>query len=273
MRDTIVISLSDLHSGSTTALFPGYQMTFKDGEKDARVISPNPDQRTMYDHWITCADEIRNLSVGKKKIIVHNGDAIEGHHHGSIQNLSSNPKHQNEIHIELMEQFFKRCDFSVQNGDELHYTAGTESHTGWEEYGFSEHFSHLGATFQDELILNINGREFWWTHKGPRPGKGPNEGNGVRNWLRDIYFDCLKEKRRPPDMVITSHYHKSHYNSFSDSYSHTIHGIILPSWQYKTRFSYGVAPFERNDIGLSRLLVKSDGDIVVYKPLLLKEPK
>lgn len=269
-RDVVVVSLSDTHSGSTTALYPGYAMTFKDGEKDSRVIYPNPDQERMYQHWITCADEVGKLAVGKRKVIVFNGDAIEGHHHGSIQNISPNPKHQNEIHIELMEEFLGRCDFSVQNGDELHYVSGTESHTGWEEYGFADHFQHLNTTYHDELFLNVNGLKFWYTHHGPNPGKGANEGNAVRNWLRDIYYDCLKTDWVPPDVVITGHYHKSHYNSYNESYNHTIHGIVLPSWQLKTRYAYAKVPFQRNNIGLSRLIVTADGDLRILKPLLME---
>lgn len=270
-RDTVIVSISDTHSGSSTALYPGYPMTFKHGEKDAFTLSPTEDQKKLYNHWVFCADEVMKLSIGKRKIIVFNGDAIEGVHHGSIQIMSPNIKHQNEIHIELMEEFLKRCDFSVSNGDELYYISGTESHTGWEEYGFKEHFEHLGARYMDDLRLMVNGVEFWYTHHGPNPGKGANEGNALRNWLRDIYFDCMKSNTKPPDMVITGHFHKSHYNTYNDSYQHTIHGIVLPSWQRKTRYAFRVAPFQRNDIGLSRIIVTADGDIRILKPLLMAE--
>jgi hypothetical protein len=270
-KDAVIVSISDTHSGSSTALYPGYPMTFKHGEKDAFILSPTKEQKQLYNHWVFCADEVKKLSSGKRKIIVFNGDAIEGVHHGSIQIMSPNINHQNEIHIELMEQFLKRCGFSVKNGDELYYIAGTESHTGWEEHGFKEHFQHLGAQYADDLRLVVNGVVFWYTHHGPNPGKGTNEGNALRNWLRDIYFDCLKSSKSPPDMVITGHFHKSIYGTFNDSYHHTIHGIILPSWQRKTRYAFRVAPFQRNDIGLSRLVVTADGEIRVMKPMLLKD--
>lgn len=269
-RDTVIVSLSDMHSGSTTALFPNYPMRFPISEKDEINHSPTHHQTRMYEHWLKCADEVKRAGIGKRLIIVHNGDAIDGNHHGTIQIISPNPKHQTLIHTELMEAFLSRCGFSVQNGDELHYTNGTESHTSWTEYGIKEYFDFMNAQYHEEMQLEVNGRKIWWTHHGPNPGKGANEGNAHRNWLRDIYWDCLKGKLSPPDLIITGHFHKSHYDSYNQSFDHTIHGMILPSWQMKTRYAYRVAPFQRNDIGLTIAEVTAQGDIRFMKPLLME---
>jgi hypothetical protein len=167
-----------------------------------------------------------------------------------------------------METFLKRIGFSVKNGDELHYTSGTESHTGWEEFGISQHFHALGAKYHDELKMKINGREIWYTHHGANAGKGANEGNAHRNWLKDIYFDSIKTKTSPPDLVITSHYHKCLYGNYCDSFTHTLHGMILPSWQQKTRFGIRSAPFQRNDIGLVVTSISAEGDMRFSKILM-----
>jgi hypothetical protein len=244
-------------------------MSFKHGKDDALTFSPNPPQQKLYKHWIHCADEVKRQGKGMRLVIVHNGDAIDGYHHGSIQNVSPLPTHQSEIHIELMDDFLARAGHSVKNGDEIHYTSGTESHTEWTEYGISQHFQDAG--YHDELQMKINGREVWYTHHGANAGKGANEGNGLRNWQKDIYFDCLKQKITPPDLITTSHYHKATYQAYCDGYSHTIHAQILPSWQYKTRYAFRVAPFQRNDIGLTLTVITADGDIRIKKPLLIAE--
>lgn len=263
-KDVLVVNISDMHSGGTTALFPGYQMTLTlDGEE---VLHPSPTekQKSMFAHWLLCARWVKQIGKGKRLLVVHNGDAIEGNHHGTIQIITPDQKQQSQIHIELMDTFLKESGFSVKNGDELHYTSGTESHTGWEEYGISAHYHALGAKFHIELKKEVNGRELWWTHHGAGAGKGANEGNGYRNWLRDIYFDCLREEVRPPSVVVTAHFHKSLYQTYVASYRHTIHGMILPSWQMKTRYAYRVAPFQRNDIGLSVYEVTAGGDIRIH---------
>lgn len=266
-KDTLLVSLSDMHSGGSTALFPDYQMTFSHANKEAIPVSPNPAQKELYKHWIHCANEVKRMAKGKRLIVVHNGDAIDGYHHATVQLMVINEKHQSEIHIALMDDLLKHIGFSRKNGDELHYTSGTESHTGWDEYGISQHFQD--AQYHDEMKIKVNGREVWYTHHGAAAGKGANEGNSHRNWLRDIYYDSVKCATPPPDMVITSHYHKASYQAFIDGYRHTLHGQILPSWQLKTRYAFRVAPFQRNDIGLTVTEITADGHIRIMPPLLL----
>lgn len=264
--DIRFVVISDTHCGGTTALFPDYKMSFKNGERDATNHSPNPIQKKLYKHLMECAD---NLKASEKRlVIVANGDMVEGHHHGTIQVVSTNPQHHVEIFIEVFENFLSRCGFSVKRGDELHFVSGTESHTGWVERDIAASFSHLGATFQDELDGVWNGRRVWFTHHGANPGSGANEGDAYRNWLKRIWFDCEKEKREKPDVVVSSHYHKSLYQTYVRDW-HTIHGLVSPSFQKKTRFGLRVAPFVKNDIGISPFQVTKEGLIHFEKPLLM----
>lgn len=243
-------------------------MTFKLDEKNSKPYLPSSYQIGMYEHFMKCALFTRERAVGKRIKVVMNGDAIDGNHHGTQQIITSNPKHHSEIHIELMENFLDACGFSIKNGDELYYISGTESHTGWEEYGIAEKMQVWGAQYSDDLRLDINGKRFWWTHQGPKPGKGVNEGNPLRNFAKDVYWDCIKEKKLPPHMISTSHFHKSSYESFNDSYAHTVQIEVLPSWQMKTRFGLAASPYQRNDIGMAFNAVTADGDIRVLPPML-----
>ena len=269
-RDSVQVHISDTHCGGLTALFPDYPMTFKYDEKNILSYTPTEDQKEMYRHLIKCADEVKRIGIGKRIQVTVNGDVIEGAHHNTIQIISPKPNHHTEIFIEVFDAFLDRIGYSVNNGDELHFISGTESHTGWEEYGISRHYEVFGAQYHDELKKEINGREIWWTHQGARPGKGVNEGNAHRNWMRDIYYDCIKQNKKPPHLIVNSHYHKAHHGIYNDSYNHTIHGIILPSWQKKTRFGQRAAPFERNDIGLNITEVTAEGDLRIHKPLLME---
>lgn len=243
-------------------------MFFEYDKKNVLPYHPSEYQKSMYSHFIACAVHMREIGKGKKKIIVMNGDAIDGNHHGSIQIISPSPKHHSQIHNELMEAFLKESGFSVKNGDELHYVSGTESHTGWEEYGIGKHFEPYGAQYHDELRLISNGARLWWTHQGPRPGKGANEGNALRNFARDVYWDSIKAKELPPHLITTSHFHKSSYDSYNDSYAHTIQIQVLPSWQMKTRFGIKASAFQRNDIGMQFTEVTTNGNVIAMKPLL-----
>ena len=272
-RRILTVNFGDTHSGSSTALFPNYKMYFKYDDNNIFAYEPTLRQSLMYDHFLFCADYIRANSAGAQIVFVMNGDAIDGNHHGTVQVVSANPKHHSEIFIELMDTFLDRSGFSVKNGDELYFVSGTESHTGWEEYGISNHYQHMGATYHDELRLTLNERRAWWTHQGARPGKGVKEGNPIRNFAADLYWDCIKENVLPPHLLFSSHFHKSAYDSFNDSYKHTIHYQTLASWQYKTRFGLRAAPYQRNDIGLTVTEISENGDVRINAPLLMKESK
>ena len=137
------------------------------------------------------------------------------------------------------------------------------------DFEISRYYDHLDAQYHDECKMAVNGRWVWYTHHGGGAGDGQNEGDAYRNWLKRIYFNNLKEKKRQPDLVLSAHVHKPIYTSYVQDY-HTIHGVILPSWQMKTRFAYKVAPFQKNAIGLTMTEITPGGDIRVMKPLLME---
>jgi hypothetical protein len=262
-KDTLIVTISDMHSGSSVALFPNHFIQFKDNNH-----TPTSKQLAMYEHWVRCAEAVGKARKDKRLVIVHNGDAIEGDHHDSPQNISRDPRDHVAVHIELMNGFKKMVDY--RRGDKLYYMSGTETHTGDFE---DDCAAQLGAEqtpeglyVYDILELSINGRLLWWVHHGPTAGKGANKGNSLRNFLRNIFFDCVTENTNPPDVVITGHTHRPFYVPYSQEYGNTwwvMHGIINPSWQMKTRYAYKIAPVEKNKIGLSYFQITKDGLISI----------
>lgn len=278
-RDIGLIPISDTHSGSTKALFPSYKVLqngywkFKNSK-----YTPNGRQVDLYDHWIFSAGEASKQLEGKRKIVVLDGDAIEGIHHYSTQIVSPLIDEHVDVHIFLMEQFLKELKFNKNNGDLLYYVQGTEVHTEDKESRIAK---ELGAELvfggddndldhaPDFLSLELNGKLVWFIHQGAAPGKGVNEGESLRLWMKHQYFDRLEHRERLPDLIISGHYHRNVYNTFVRDY-HTMHGLILSPWQLKTRFANKRAAAERDGIGLSIVDIKASGEIKVHKPLLLK---
>ena len=270
-NDVLIVSLSDMHSGSERALFPNWEVVpeKRAGDSDPAPMKGSAIQHRIFKHFDYCAGEVKKISGGKRLVVVNNGDAVEGAHHGTIQIMSPHPADQVKIHIELMEYFLDKCGFSKKRGDELHYVSGTETHTGWTESGIVNHFSHLSPGYHDDFRTCINGREVWHTHHGGNAGDGQNEGDAYRNWLKRIYYNNLKGGKKQPDIVFTGHVHRPIYASYVQDY-HTIHGIIIPSWQLKTRYAYRAAPFQRNLIGMTITEITAGGDIRIKRPLLME---
>ena len=261
--DTLQVVLSDTHSGSNHALFLAREWR---GQKNNSHI-PGGGQIEIRKHFEKYAELVKQARKKKRVVLIINGDAIDGFHHGGGDVCSDNPKEQADIHIELMYEFEKRIGW--QAGDEIYYTKGTEIHTmEWENYiGEQMNAVPCGDFYAHELLqLEINGTLSWFVHHGASAGAGANEGNGLRNWLRNIYYDNLKDGLRVPDIVYTAHVHNPTYGSFvyrDGMKFKAMHGIILPSFQEKTRYAHMRAPVARNKIGGTYLEIKSDGMIGV----------
>jgi len=90
--DTIIVSLGDYHSGSNYALFVNRFWTGKN-EMNRR---PSVKQEQIRKQFELACEQIKKARKGKRLIVVHNGDAIDGDHHHSndvcttqIQSLQS----------------------------------------------------------------------------------------------------------------------------------------------------------------------------------------
>jgi predicted phosphodiesterase len=270
ISDTLIVVLSDMHSGGSTALFPNKFWQFKHSNH-----TPDEKQKAIYQHFTNCIAYARDNRKNRRLIVVHDGDAVEGIHHNSIQNITFNKDEQAEIHLDLMDTFLRGVKFDQKKGDKLYYVSGTESHTGETEDVIAKDLGAEDGKVFDFLSLNVNGRNLWFLHHGKKRGMGANEGNALRNWLRDIYWECKKSESIPPDMIVSGHTHTPSWNTYiargRDGF-HMIHGVICPSWQAKTRFAWKVAPVDRNEIGAVYIDITAGGDIRAPK-FLLQETK
>lgn len=270
ITDTLVCVLSDMHSGSTRALFPNRFVQFKHINH-----TPTPEQARMWEHFNASAEQVKQARQNKRLLVIHDGDSIEGQHHGSPQVITQDKAEQVEIHAELMDHFLQVAGF--QDGDKLYYVSGTETHTGDHEEQCAadldaEENPEGGHVF-DKLELSVNGCELWLTHHGPARGKGPNAGNGLRNWLRNTWYDCLADGLQIPDMIITGHTHAPCFQAYIQDWGESyriLYGLICPSWQNKTRFGYRVAPVQLNKIGLVYFDITAAGHILPPEFLLMR---
>jgi len=255
--------MSDMHSGSNYALFLDRQWH---GVNTSHI--PRAVQVQIRERFETFCSEVKKARKNKRVILVHNGDATDGDHHHSGDVCSLNNLEQADIHIELMNEMQKRIGW--QRGDELYYTRGTKTHVE----DFEEHIAKQmnaipngSSNVFDLLKLEVNGVMAWFVHHGPIKGKGANEGEPVTGFLKTIYFDAIRERKFPPDIVYTGHTHDPIWVPFGVRLPgfqfKQMHGVILPSWQAKTRFAYMVSPVGKNRIGGVIHEIKADGTIAV----------
>jgi len=269
MKDTLQVVISDMHSGSNFALFPNRFWTGTNGVNH----TPTSQQVKIYEHFARFGDMVGEMRKGKRIVLVHDGDAIDGDHHQSGDVCSIFENEQSEIHHELMIDLKKRLKW--QGGDELYYTKGTSTHAKENEESIARDLDAVstdGVYCSQMLELETNGKLSWFVHHGPGRGMGANEGNPMRSWLRNIYFDALKDGKRIPDILYTGHVHDPTFTTYEwrrEMEFTLMFGIIVPSWQEKTRYGYMKAPVARNKIGGVIHEVKADGTICVPKFCIL----
>ena len=261
-----------MHTGSSTALFPpnGYK------SKEGNVVLPSDKQREIYKTFVRFTAETKLARKGRRLIVVNLGDNVDGFHHGSMQESLFRAEDQSGAHMLLMNDFFKRVGF--KKGDEYHCVKGTESHVKDYEDDIAKELGAVknkhGEYISDTLLLNINGSKHLFAHHGKSKGSGHNEGNALRNFLRAIRQDRRMSGVERIDALWSGHYHahcwETHKERQPDGNFHEMHGIILPSWQAKTRYAYAVAATDVNTIGGVYCRVSVDGDI--FRPRFRIKP-
>jgi len=268
--DTIQAVMSDLHTGSIHALTLARAWQ---GEH-TQVISPRSKQIEIRKHLDEYTSQIALARKDKKLKLIIDGDAIDGVHHNTQDVFTRDIKEQADVHIEIMIDIQKKMKW--QKGDELYYVKGTEIHTTDMEHYIAEELNAVpdraGNHAHDCLDVETNGIISRFIHHGPGAGDGANEGNAMRNWVKAIYFDAVKDGDAVPDIVYTGHVHNPTYAPYS--YRHgmefkVMHGIILPSWQEKNRYAWMKAPKSKNKIGAVLHEIKADGTICVPKFIVM----
>ena len=264
VRDTILTVLSDMHTGSSTALFPagGFQPKGKEGN----LVKPNDKQKAIHPIFTRLAGEVAKARKGKRLIIVLLGDLIDGFHHGSMQESLFREQDQADANILLVRDFMKRTGY--HKGDELYCIKGTEVHVKEIEEGIAQELgaakSENGTHVSNVLQLNINGRLHMFYHHGKSRGSGPNEGNELRNHLRNWRYERDCEGLPRIDFSWSGHTHGHSYNAHflrEGEKIHAFHAVICPSFQAKTRYALEKVPTATNSVGGTWIHLGVDGSI------------
>jgi len=264
ITDTTLAVLSDMHTGGSTALFPldGYK---GESDEDNQVL-PNPKQKEMRSIYVRFSGEVAKARKDRRLIVVMLGDAIDGVHHDTLQLSLHNEKDQCEAHLKIMHDFLGRVSF--RKNDELYYVKGTEVHVKENERNIAKELkavkSENGTHIHDVLTLPINGMTHVFAHHGKKRGSGQNEGNALRNFLRDIRADREKDGLQRIDVLWSGHTHGHTWNTHIERHGgefHEMHGIVCPSWQAKTRYAYGKVAMAVNSIGGVYVNVSVDGEM------------
>lgn len=230
----LVVVVGDLHCGSTLGLVDKRGCR-RDG---GGHVDPSPGQLWLWEKWLEFVREVARLGRGRRRYVIVNGDAIDGDHHQTIQQMSGNLATQRGIAKRALKPL-------LQWADRLFWVRGTGAHVGAESQDDDQLAQDLGA------VETPTGDASWWELRAELGGVlfdvSHHVGGGGRLWTAggvavrlasEAILQAVAEGERVPDLVIRSHIHKCH-----DSATNVegCRAITCPAWQLRTEYGYRIA--------------------------------
>jgi hypothetical protein len=209
-------------------------------------------------------ERIREKWKADKLVLVSNGDALEGHHHGTYQIMGAHPGIQRIIAERVWAEILRL------EPDALHFVRGTGVHVGGSAKDEESLAKHLGAVQHEngnystwELSAEIDGVRISCLHHGR---------TGYREWTRanaslllaaDIFMKRSKEAAELGRINDYPHMaYRSHFHYYADSgMAHPVRVIQTPAFQMLTEHGHRRVPEELPHVGACYAIIE-DGHIV-----------
>lgn len=231
-----VISISDLHIGSTTGICLESVDTVDKGE-----YRGNKYQRTLLKYWRNFWKVVvPEYTSGASKIVLEiNGDIIDGVHHNTVNILSNSWAVQEQAAIELLQDARDLCPVKI---DEIYIVKGTEVHTG--PAGESEERiakaigavpNEIGEYASYQWWLKVDDVPFQFAHHIGVTSSAAYESSAPMRELVAALVEAAQWGQILPRVVERSHRHRFIPVAIPSRYGR-IHAIITPGWQLRTPF-------------------------------------
>lgn len=234
-----LVAISDTHCGCRMGLIPPEGIVLDDGG----TYSPSRFQLAMWEIWLEFWNEwVPRVTKGEPWDLLHNGDALDGVHHGSVTQISHNLEDQHKIARACLSEPVARC---IASGGRYYHVRGTEAHVGKSAAEEERLASSLGATVNEagqaarwELWHRIGpgrGALIHAKHHIATTGSSAYESTAVHKAFVAMFMESGRWGDEPPQVLVRSHRHR-HFEeriALRDGY-----GIatVTPGWQGLTPF-------------------------------------
>jgi len=267
-----IVVISDIHSGCQLALMPP-TVTLDSGGK----FHQSHLQKKLWEYWKFFWETwVPRVTKGEPYVIVFNGDAIEGSHHGAVTQITQNIKDQVQIAYDLLKP---QIDKPKCKG--LYFIKGTEAHvgkSGQAEEGLAKALGaipdEIGNHARWEMFMRIDKYLAHFTHHTSSTSSASYETTGVWKEFIEACVESARQGFEVPDVIVRSHRHRECTIPVSSSKgSSVVH--ISPSWQLKTPFVYKLGmKIASPQIGGSCIKVHDeDGVYILKKVWHIERPK
>lgn len=231
-----VIVVSDTHCGCRMGLCPPSGARLDGGG----VYKPSRLQMKMWERWEEFWGEwVPKVTKGEPYIVVFNGDAIDGVHHGSTTQISHNLVDQALIAKSVLSPVAERASA-------YYHIRGTEAHVGKSGAEEERLAAELGAVADEsgnsarwELWLDLHSYLLHFTHHIASSGSSAYESTAVGKEMVENYVESGRWGFRSAQVVVRSHRHRyGEWRQYGDKGLQI--SVVSPAWQMKTPYVYRI---------------------------------
>jgi len=253
----IQIVISDTHVGSYMGLCPPDGIRLDNGA----MMTPNKYQRFLWECWQDLWENWvpKTCKGAKKKILVHNGDAIQG---TELRQVDAVPSEQSQkaAFVEIMKPIIKKFDdFYMVRGTEAHGRTGEQS---------TEELAQALKTTPEEPTGNHSRSELWledkendvitnYSHHIGFTNSAAYESSAPMRELISAEIEAAQWGARLPQVIVRSHRHRYTKVVIPTNRKSDITCVITPSWQLKTVWSYKADRLRMPHIGAIAIITEN----------------
>ena len=243
---------------------------------DGGSYAPSAFQKKLYALWREFFDVwVPEVTRGEPYDLVHNGDAIDGVHHGSTTQVSQNIEDQLVIAEALLAPEVAKCKAS---GGTYYHIRGTQAHVGQSAVYEEQLAKRLGAKPNE---LGQSARYDLWKRVGKQTKKvaaplvhllhhvgttasAAHESSAVNAELSAMYVEAGRWDRTPPDYIVRSHRHRSIAVDLPTARGRGA-AIVTPAWQGKTPFVWRVPGARVSEPQIGGIAIRQGDDEFYYR--------
>lgn len=274
MRERIrnLIVVSDTHAGCRLALCPPSPIPLDDGGSYVASAA----QQKVWKLWRAFWDEwVPEVTRGEPYDLVHNGDVIDGVHHGSTTQISQNIEDQLVIAERALRPEVEKCR---KLGGTYYHIRGTQAHVGQSGVYEEQLAKRLGAKPNEQ---GQHARYDLWKRVG-KPTKrvhaplvhlmhhigttssAAHEASAVNAELTAEYVEAARWGREPPDYVVRSHRHRSIAVDLNSAKGYAA-AIVTPAWQLKTPYVWKIPGARISEPQLGGIVIRQGDEEFYYR--------
>jgi hypothetical protein len=224
-----IVCIGDTHFGSSIALMPPLIRV-----QDGLVLTQSRQQVMLWQWWLDFWQFVDAVLDGEPFILVHNGDIVDGNHHGCTQLATGSISAQQSMAISALRSHVARAAA-------FYCIAGTAAHAGQSSSHEEQIANALGAIpdhdgrhCRQDLWIEMGRDLVQFAHHIGTTSSAAYKSSAIMRMIAGMQQAAGEWGFRPPTVMVRSHAH-----DYTEVKRPNCRGVICPAWQLKSDWVWG----------------------------------